>query len=86
MRKADEARRQIKYLTVNNCKIERLAEILLCDHLHLDWKQISSIQVWSALEKLDVQHNNIVEIGMYVIICCCFFSLIHLNSNNFYNI
>ncbi|CAH1393443.1 unnamed protein product [Nezara viridula] len=62
LRKADEARRQIKYLTVNSCKIERLAEILLCDHLHLDWKQISSIQVWSALEKLDVQHNNIVDI------------------------
>lgn len=62
LRKADEARRQIKYLTVNNCKIERLAEILLCDHLHLDWKQISSIQVWSALKKLDVQLNNIIDI------------------------
>ncbi|XP_014291657.1 nischarin [Halyomorpha halys] len=62
LRKADEARRQIKCLTVNNCNIERLAEILLCDHLHLDWKQIRSIQVWNTLEKLDVQHNNIIDI------------------------
>ena len=66
LNRADEARQQIKYLTVNSCNIEKIAEILLCDHLHLNWQQNDSIQVWHALENIDVQFNKIVDIGKFL--------------------
>lgn len=55
-------RKTVKKLKVQNCDIEEICDILICDSIHREVEEGDRTNIWFNLEDLDLSSNNIGNI------------------------